>query len=432
MAEQQPVKKNRYCWVIFIVCCFAGLCGVGLISNTYGLFMGPIAVDLGFQTSQVSLIMTIASWITVAFYFLGGKAFAKWGPRAVSTVSGFIIAACMLLYASGTQIWHFYLTAALCGAMGAFAALNVVPILINNWFIKHRALVTGIAYMMTGIGGALYNPLFASIIVAHDWRYGYRVAFVIALIYPVLALILLRNKPAEMGLKPYGIEESEEMKDIKDQVEIKEFPGIPKKYAYKSAALWLALITIMFNGFCTGFNQHWVNAGVTYGFDLVSASFLATAAMLASAAFKIIGGALNDSKLGPRNTFVLFSIIGTISMIIMMIQHTHPSLGVIALCAVIYGTTVSLTTMQGPVICREIFGMRDYGLLYPIVFMGMSLGTGLTYSLNAFMLEAVGSYMGSYIFNAACNVIALIFVCITFAAGKKARAKYWREVGEAI
>ena len=248
----------------------------------------------------------------------------------------------------------------------------------------------------------------------------------------MLALILLRNKPSEKGLKPYGIEESEEMKDVKDQVEIKEFPGIPKKYAYRSAALWLALITILFNGFCTGFNQHWVNAGVTYGFDLVSASFLATAAMLASAAFKIIGGAMNDSKLGPRNTFIVFSIVGTIAMIIMMIQHNNPSLGVIALCAVLYGTTVSLTTMQGPVIAREIFGMRDYGMLYPIVFMGMSAGTGLTYTLNSVFLEAAGSYMGSYIFNAASNIVALIFVIVTFAAGKKARAKYWREVGEAI
>ena len=88
--------------------------------------------------------------------------------------------------------------------------------------------------------------------------------------------------------------------------------------------------------------------------------------------------------------------------------------------------------MQGPVIAREIFGMRDYGMLYPIVFMGMSAGTGLTYTLNAVFLEAAGSYMGSYIFNAICNVLGILFVCICFAAGKKARAKYWREVGEAI
>ena len=431
MAQTQPEKKNRYCWMIFIICCFAGLCGVGLISNTYGLFMGPIAADLGFKTSETSLIMTIASWITVAFYWLGGKAFAKFGARWVASIAGFVISGCMFLYSNATELWHFYVTAALCGAMGAFAALNVVPILINNWFIKHRALLMGTAYMMTGVGGAIYNPLFATIVTNSGWRAGYQTAGIIALVFPILAIIFMRMKPSEMGLKPYGIEDSEEMKDVKDQVEIKEFPGVPQKYALRTAPLYLIMIFILFNGFCTGFNQHWVNTGVTYGFSLVDASFLATAAMLSSAVFKVIGGFLND-KIGPKLTAIIFSAVGAIAMILMMIQHTHPSLGVIAACSILYGTTVSLTTMQAPVSIRELFGMRDYGTLYPIAFMAMSAGTGLTYSLNAVFLEMVGSYMGSYIFNTVCNILALIMVWVAFTVGKKVKAKYWREVGEAI
>jgi hypothetical protein len=70
MAEAK-VKKNRYAWVIMIVCCFASICGVGLISNTYGVFLPSIVKDLKFGAGQVSLIMTIASWITVCFYSLG-------------------------------------------------------------------------------------------------------------------------------------------------------------------------------------------------------------------------------------------------------------------------------------------------------------------------------------------------------------------------
>ncbi|MBQ4248887.1 MAG: MFS transporter [Clostridia bacterium] len=434
MAQEQPVKKNRYCWVIFIIACLAGLCGVGLITNTYGMFMGPIAEDLGVAKSSVSLLMTIASWSTVAFYFLGGKAFAKWGVRRVSTIAGFILAAGLLLYSLSTQLWHFYLVAVLCGGTSAFAALNVVPILINNWFVKHRALVLGIAMMMTGLGGAIYNPLFANIITNEGWRMGYRVAACIALLFPIIGGIFMRTKPADIGLLPFGFEDSEEMKDLKGQVHIKEFPGIPKKYAYKSPALWLAFITIMFTGFSSGFNQHWVNCGVTYGYTLVQASFIATAALISAAIFKVVGGFLNDSKLGPRNTHIIFCLAGIVAMVMMMAHHnsTNHSLMMIAVCSVIYGMNLSLMTMQGPVIIRNIFGMRDYGVIYPIVNMGMSIGTGLTYSLNAVLLEAVGSYMGSYVFNSVVIAVSLVMCIATFAAGKKAKEKFWRAVGDAL
>jgi hypothetical protein len=54
-----------------------------------------------------------------------------------------------------------------------------------------------------------------------------------------------------MGLKPYGIEESEEMKDIADQIEIKEYPGVPAKYAFKTVAFWMIVIFIITNSFST-------------------------------------------------------------------------------------------------------------------------------------------------------------------------------------
>ena len=431
MAQTQPVKKNRYCWVVFIVCCFASICGVGLFSNTYGLYTTPMAESMGRPVSEVAVFMTVASWVTVAFYVLGTKAFAKWNARWVASIAGFIIACCPFLYAVSTQPWHLYVVAAIAGAGGAFAALNVVPTIITNWFIKYRALAMGIAFALTGVAGAFFNPFFANLITQHGWQYAMRVEGCVAAIFPILAIIFLRMRPSEMGLQPLGFEDSEEMKSIKDQVEIKEFPGVPAKYAFRTAPLYLVTIFVLFNGLSTGFNQHWVMTGVSYGWTLVDASFLATAAMLASAVFKVLGGFLND-KIGSMKTGLFFQAMGIIAMIIMMIQHTHPSIGVIAVCAIIYGFSVALTTMQPPVAIRELFGMRDYLSLYPVANMAMSIGTGLTYSLNAVIMTNTGSYFAVYVFNLVCCACAFVFYFLTFTTGKKVAKKYWREVGEAI
>jgi len=432
--EQQTVRKNRYCWVVFIVCCLASVCGTGLFANMYGLYIGPISKSLGFSVAQVSVLMTIASWTSVAFYFLATKTYKKFNARWVSAIAGFILVGCCLLYSVSTQLWHLYLTAVLAGAMGAFAGLNIVPTIITNWFIKYRALAMGIAFSLTGIAGAVFNPFLASIITMYDWRMAWRIEALIALTFPVCAIIFLRMSPAEKGLLPLGFEESEEMKSLKGRdniTEIKEYPGVPAKYAFRTAPLYLVMLFVLFNGFGTGFNQHWVNSGVNYGWTLVEASFLATAALLAVAAWKVIGGALND-KIGSMKTGLIFQSAGIIAMVIMILQHAHPTLGVIAVCAVIYGMSVSLTTMQPSVAIRELFGMRDYMSLYPMANMAMSCGTGLTYSLNSFILVGTGSYFAVYIFNLCCCILAFTFYLLTFTTGKKIVKKYWREVGEVI
>jgi len=432
MAQAQPVKKNRYCWVVFIVCIFASICGVGLLSNTYGLYVGPMAASMNAPVTSVSVFLTVASWVTVAFYILGTKAYKKFNARWVASIAGFIIALACLLYSFATAPWQLYIIAALAGAMGAFAGLNIVPTIIGNWFIKYRATVMGITFAFTGIAGAFFNPFFAGLITTHGWQYAMRVEACVALAFPILAIIFMRMTPAEKGLLPLGFEDSEEMKSAQGSGEatIKEFPGVPAKYAYKTAPLYLVCIFVVFNGFGTGYNQHWVLTGTSYGFDLVDAAFLASAALIAAAAWKVIGGFLND-KIGSTKTGLIFQGAGAVAMIIMIVNHKNPSLGAIAAAAVIYAMSVALTTMQGPVMTREVFGMRDYLSIYPATNMAMSIGTGLTYTLCA-LIAAWGTYYAVFFFNLICCVIAFVFYFLACTMGKKVAKKYWREVGEAL
>lgn len=430
MSQPAPVKKNNHCWLILISCCVASLCGIGLVSNTYGVFLPFIVADTGNATSSVSVIMTISAWSTVAFYWIGAKVMSKYNTKIVTTIAGLIIAGALFLYSSCTELWQFYLTAVLMGSSLAFAALNIIPLLINNWFIKHRNLMMGISYIFTSVAGAIFNPFFASLCVSNGWRFTYRIAALIALLYPIVAILFIRKNPAEIGLKPYGIEESEEMKDLKDQIEIKEFPGIPAKYAFRSAPFYLMLVFVITNSFCTGFNQHWVNLGITSGFDPVVAATLSTVAMVGSSVFKIVAGRVNDTA-GIKVSCVLFSLLALISMVILIIFGSTVY-GVVALCCVLFGAGIAMTQLMPPQLVREVYGMRSYSTLYPIMFMAMSVGTGFTYTLHGIFITAAGSYMGSYIFNLISYAVSIIAVAAAFKLAKGTRKKYWREVGEAL
>ena len=429
MAEVNA-KKNWYAWVIMIVCCFASICGVGLITNTYGVFLPSIIKELKFGAGQLALLMTIQSWTTIFFYSVGAKIMDKFNIRWLSTIAGLVISGLLFCYSQATQLWHFYVIACGIGLMFAFAGLNIIPLLINRWFVKHRNLAVGIAMMFTGIAGAFFNPLFASISKTSGWRQGYITAALIALSFPIMAAIFVRARPSDLGLKPLGIEDSEEMKSIADQVEIKEYPGIPAKVAFKTLPLYLVLIFVVTNAFGTGFNQHWVNYGVTSGFDLVKASTLATVAMLSSAFLKIVIGWVND-KFGVLKSSVIFTLVGIVSTLILMINNGR-SFEAIQIAAIFYGGTITMTTLMPPMTVREIFGMKDYSIVYPVAFMSMSFGVGLTYGMHGFFIQLTGSYNGSFIFNLVCYILSLIAVILAYRFAKPLKEKYWQEVAQAI
>ncbi len=433
MAETKQLGSDKSIrhWLILVVCCAASLCGVGLASNTYGVFLPFIVQDTGWATSQVSIFMTVSAWSTMAFYFVGAKVLSRFNTKVVTVIGGLGVCIGLFLLSTVTQVWHLYICTFLIGTSLAFCALNIIPLLINNWFIKHRNLVMGISYVFTSVAGAIFNPLFASLSVAHGWRYTYRIAACIGLIYVVLALLFVAGKPSDVGLRPYGISESEEMKDVKDQVEIKEFPGIPAKYAFRTATFWLILLFVVNNSFCTGFNQHWVNLGVTSGFDPVKAATLTTIGMISSSIFKIVEGRMSDSKFGIMKTAIVCSVVPLIAMIILIVAGTA-SYSVVAIACFLFGVGIAMTQLMPPQLVRDMYGMRSYSTLYPIAFMAMSLGTGFTYTLHGVFIQAAGSYMGSFIFNSCCYVVGIIVLTIGFKLSKNAKAKYWREVGEAL
>jgi len=433
MAEttKQPIKKNRYAWVILFVCITTAICGGGLVTNTYGVFLPFIVADMGFGAAQTSAIMTISSWTTVFVYFVATKILVKFKVRWITTIAGVLVAATLYGYSNAVEIWQFYLCAASIGILGAFLSFNVIPLLINNWFIKYKNFAVGLALMFTGIAGAVFNPILASISTQHGWRRGYEIAAIIALLYPIVAAIFARATPAEKGLLPLGIEDSEEMKNVNlDSTEIKEFPGIPAKYAVKSFPFYLVIIFVITNSFGSGFNQHWVNLGVSYGHDAVKAATLASVSLLSVAVLKVIMGMVND-KFGLLKSTVIASAGGIIACIILMINNGK-SFGMIQVACIFMALAICITTIQPPMLIRDIFGMRDYSSLYPVAYMGMSLGTGTTYTLHGIFIQYSGSYMGSFIFNLCSYAVGILVVIIAYKMVPKLKANYWREVGETL
>ncbi len=93
------------------------------------------------------------------------------------------------------------------GIVGLGAAAMWVPAatLIQKWFgTKKRGLALGILNASAGVGFGLMGLLLPAIVIKYSWRFGWFILGIAGLSLFLLDGLLLRDRPEDMGLSPWG------------------------------------------------------------------------------------------------------------------------------------------------------------------------------------------------------------------------------------
>ena len=88
------------------------------------------------------------------------------------------------------------------------------PYVANHWFVKSRGLAVGILTASTATGQLILLPLLAIIIEYYSWRWAIGLMLVLSIVMFIAISIFMKNKPTDIGILPYGLEE-----DLKVQQE---------------------------------------------------------------------------------------------------------------------------------------------------------------------------------------------------------------------
>src|SRR5690606_21924286 len=73
-----------------------------------------------------------------------------------------------------------------------------------RWFVAQRGLVTGIFGAATSAGQLIFVPLLMRLMLGLGWRTTTLWLAGILLLILIPVALLMRNDPAEIGLRPYG------------------------------------------------------------------------------------------------------------------------------------------------------------------------------------------------------------------------------------
>lgn len=401
----QSERKPRffYGWVIVFACLLLSATNTGILSYFGALFVAPVTEDLGFARAQYSMYSTFATVTTMIAMPIIGGLYKKIHTKVMILLGAAIGAGALITFSSAYTLPVFYLGGILGGlAMSMFGGIPI-SILLSNWFNEKRGLVTGIAFTGSAIVSSVFSPTVSRIIVESGWRTAYLILAAALLIIVVPAtLFLIRVKPSDMGLQPYGSESTAEKGSATQPI------GFTRKEALKMPAFWMFGAALFLMGMFTfGTQQHLVAYWTQCGQPAEEAAKIYSAMMVVSMISKIGMGSVFD-RFRARNACMLCGSIAVLAQVTLILCTKNNAVFV---PAVFFGITTALQVLATSYLTGKFFGSADYGTLYGLANTLLFLGVSVGVTFSALVYDLTSGYTAVWtIYAVAAAVMTLLLV----------------------
>ncbi|WP_305042465.1 MFS transporter [Geoalkalibacter sp.] len=206
--RKSPCRQPfHYGWVIVFTGILTLFACLGLARFAFGMLLPAMGAGLKLGYDQMGYISTgnFAGYLlSVA---LAPLLIRLLRPRLLIVCGLLLIALCMLAISRGQD---FFTVAALYFFVGMGSGFANIPVmvLVSHWFRRERrGRAAGLMVMGSALGIVFSGFLIPRLNLAlgpEGWRTGWLVLGLIALGVSLIAAILVRNDPTELGLEPVG------------------------------------------------------------------------------------------------------------------------------------------------------------------------------------------------------------------------------------
>lgn len=258
---------------------------LGFMTNVFyaysrGIWLTPVADDLGADRFQVSLAFSLVSIVSALSGPWIGRLLDRLPVRRVLLVAALWLALGYGLMALVNSLWGLYLVMGLFMGLAFVALADAGPAkLVVNWFSSRRGLALSIVAMGASTAGIFTPPLIAALIEAVGWR-GQFLAFAGTLLLVVVPLLLfaVRNDPAEAGVAAEPAPEGDDSQDDERDWSRAEVLRSPD---FWGLALVFGIMLGTFGGTSTHFFPHMADIGLDPAMAATVLSLMAAAALAA-------------------------------------------------------------------------------------------------------------------------------------------------------
>ena len=196
--------KIHYAWWVCAGCALLLFCTSGLCVNAFTIYQPYILTRNGFTNAQSSLIVTVRSLTSFAAMLVCGRYYRKLSLRTGMGLAGALVAGAFLLFGAAKSFWAYCLAGAVAGLGYGFGTMIPVSIVMERWFIEKRTLAVGLCSAVTGLSTLGIPSVLTRSIESRGLAATFYTEGCVIAVLVFLSFLLVRSRPAEMGLEPYG------------------------------------------------------------------------------------------------------------------------------------------------------------------------------------------------------------------------------------
>lgn len=378
-----------------------------------GAMLQPLSREFGWSTEQISGSLALRFAL---FGLLGPFAavfMERFGLRAVMCTGLLLVGGAMALVTQATQLWQLFVLWSLLLGMGTgLTALVLGAVVANRWFVARRGLVIGVLTASAATGQLAFLPLAAWMIEHWGWRSATVPVFAASALIAVLAWALMRDRPSDLGLAPYGGDPAAAGAPQPAMAMTLATPFRVLAEAARNRTFWLLAGTFFICGLSTNglVQTHFISLCGDFGMSAVPAA--SVLAMMGAFDFvgTVLSGWLSDRY---DNRKLLFWYYGLRGLSLFWLPHSEFTFYGLGLFAMFYGLDWIATVPPTVKLAGQHFGPQKVGLVFGWIFAAHQLGAataawgaGLTRTLLLTYTPAL------YAAGLACLVAAVMALVI--------------------
>ncbi len=405
----------HYGWVVAAVT-FLTMLTMSAALGLPGAMLQPLGKEFGWSTEQISSALALRFALFGLMGPFAAVLMERYGLRAVMCSGLALVGLGMALVTTASQLWQLFVLWSLMLGLGTgLTALVLGAVVANRWFVARRGLVIGMLTASAATGQLAFLPFAAWMIEHWGWRSAIVPVVIGSALIGVLALCLVRNRPSDVGLLPYG-EKAE--------------PGSAPPAAAPPAAMTFAtpfrvlkevstnrtfLIlagTFFICGLSTNglVQTHFISLCGDFGMAAVPAA--SVLAMMGAFDFvgTILSGWLSDRY---DNRKLLFWYYGLRGLSLFWLPHSEFTIYGLGLFAMFYGLDWIATVPPTVKLAGAEFGPAKVGMVFGWVFAAHQLGAATAAYGAGFVRTLLLTYTPAlYAAGAACLVAAVVVLAI--------------------
>ena len=399
----------HYGWVIVAV-----LSVVQIVAQSVGMAAGVMVPPLndpdgGFGWS----IGTIGAGL--ATYYLAGAIFSpiagwladRYGAHKMMVTAAVLFTASMVLLGQIVALWQFFLVFGVMLALTQTIAMVPLIAALDGWFERRLGLCVGILWAAGGLGSAAIAPTVGYLLESVGWEATFSTIGVAGGGAIFLAAPFFRNRPAQLGIKPYGAVDGAPLEAVWAKEVLKLRLKVFNRHLRRTKEFWnLPLIHSLG---CAGHGViliYSIPLAVEQGISLTGAALILSLINIFSIGSRFVTPIMTERFGGKPVMAAALGIQGLTVLVLFWAQDSSVFYAFAVLFGIGYGGEMSAY----PVVNRQYFGSGPLGTFYGIEITGALLGHAVATILAGFVIFATGSFTVILVLSMGFSFVGVLVI----------------------